>query len=169
MCVCALLVWQVVSGESIYLVTSICSSSFFSKPLFFARMTSVAHEEVDSVSVPQAETTRRNRREEGRLTAFEDVRVRDVLFGRHLGALRVPEPDRGRVGLEPRDCPRLASLADDVDGLTDPNGGRQELVRLVRKSDEEPLQDMAPPWSGTWIPAGARGRDLTGYMAIVRK
>lgn len=48
---------------------------------------------------------------------LEDVRVRDVLLRRELGALCCTETHWCRVCLEARDCARLACLADDIDSL----------------------------------------------------
>ena len=118
---------------------------------------------------------RKKTRGPGRLTAFEDVRVRDVLLGRHLGALHVPKSDRSRVCLEPRDCSGLASLANDIDGLSDADGSGQELVRLVRKRNQESLPEAEKanqrqsPCQILSIALSAKETRLTGYMAIVRK
>jgi hypothetical protein len=67
------------------------------------------------------------------------MRVRDVLLRRHLCSLGVAESDRGRVRLEAADGARFAGLADDVDGLADADGGREELVGFVGEGDEEAL------------------------------
>lgn len=154
----------------IYFVTSI-SSSFFSNPLFLARMTSIGEEAEKENQYRDSRSA--NQGGAGGLTAFEDVRVRDVLLGRHLGALRVPESDRSRVRLEPRDRSRLAGLANDVDGLSDADGRRQELVRLVRKRNQESLQrrnaTSVSRLANPYVAPKAKERQLTGYMAIVRK
>lgn len=115
------------------MVVSISSSS---NPLFFASTTSGTSKDVHPRVSEKYVRTVSGRAER---TSFEDVRIRQVLFRRHLGPFPVSQPHWGLVGLKPRDRSRLSCLTNDIDGLTDTNRCRQKFARLVER-DEEALR-----------------------------
>jgi hypothetical protein len=68
--------------------------------------------------------------------ALEHTRKREILLRRQLGTLPIPNEDRRRMSLEPRNSLGSSSLSDRVDGLTDSDGDGEGSQLLVEGNQE---------------------------------